>query len=108
MSVKLLTEQHLEFLRLKGAAQAHLSLHMSKCHIVGNHMSGLNYRGVGVVRLYTFLEDINEFYREPYRPPTRSNWTHFRGRGSVPVFLREPIATCGFSDGGGRTPSPPL
>ena len=39
MTVKLLTEHHLEFLRLKkGAAQARLSLHLSKCHIVGNHM----------------------------------------------------------------------
>ena len=39
MSVKLLAEKHLEFLSLKGAAQARLSLHLSKCHIVGNHMS---------------------------------------------------------------------
>ena len=43
MSVKLLTEHHLEFLSLKEATQAHLRLHMSKCHIVGNHMSRLNY-----------------------------------------------------------------
>ena len=41
MTVKLLTEHHLEFLRLKEAVQACLSLHMSKCHIVGNHMSQL-------------------------------------------------------------------
>ena len=38
---KLLTEHHLEFLNLKVAAQAGLSLHLSKCHIVGNHMSRL-------------------------------------------------------------------
>ena len=38
MSVKLLTEHHLEFLSLKEAAQARLSQHLSKCHIVGNHM----------------------------------------------------------------------
>ena len=25
----------------RGAAQAHLSLHLSKCHIVGNHVSRL-------------------------------------------------------------------
>ena len=43
MTVKLLTEHHLEFLSLKEAAQARLSLHLSKCHIVGNHMSWLNY-----------------------------------------------------------------
>ena len=35
MSVKLLTEHHLEFLSLKEGAQARLSLHISKCHIVG-------------------------------------------------------------------------
>ena len=43
MSVKLLAERHLEFLSSKEAAQARLSLHLSKCHIVGNHMSRLNY-----------------------------------------------------------------
>ena len=43
MIVKLLTEQHLEFLRLKEAAQARIGLHLSKCHIVGIHMSRLNY-----------------------------------------------------------------
>ena len=41
MNVKLLTEHNLEFLCLKGAAQARPSLHMSKCDIVGNHMSRL-------------------------------------------------------------------
>ena len=41
MNVQLLTEQHLEFLSLKGAAQADLSLHLSKGHIVRNHMSRL-------------------------------------------------------------------
>ena len=41
MSVKLLTEHDLEFLRLKEDAQARLGLHLSKCHIVGNHMSRL-------------------------------------------------------------------
>ena len=42
MIVKLLTGHHLEFLSLKGAAQARPSLHMSKCHIVGNLMHWLN------------------------------------------------------------------
>ena len=41
MIVKLLTEHCLEFLSLKEAAKARLSLHMSKCHIVGIHMSRL-------------------------------------------------------------------
>ena len=43
MTVKLLVEQHLEFLGLKLAAQARPSIHLSKCHIVGNHMSQLIY-----------------------------------------------------------------
>ena len=33
MIVKLPTEQHLEFLSLKGGCTARLSLHMSKCYI---------------------------------------------------------------------------
>ena len=36
MIVKLLTEYHLEFLSLKEAADDRLSLHLSKCQIVGN------------------------------------------------------------------------
>ena len=36
MIFKLLTEHHLEFLGLAGGSKAVPSLHMSKCHIVGN------------------------------------------------------------------------
>ena len=43
MLFKLLTEHHLEFLSLNKAAEARLSLFMSKCHIVGNLVSRLNY-----------------------------------------------------------------
>ena len=43
MSVKLLSEQRLEFLSYMLAVQAHLSPFMSKCHIVGNLMSRLSY-----------------------------------------------------------------
>ena len=39
MIVKLLTEQQ------KEAAQARMIQHLSKCHIVGNHMSRLIYKG---------------------------------------------------------------
>ena len=39
MTSKLLTDHNLEFLAYKEAAQACLSLHVSKCDIVGNHMS---------------------------------------------------------------------
>ena len=41
MSVKLLTEHPLELLSSKEDAQAHPSLYLSKCHIVGNHTSRL-------------------------------------------------------------------
>ena len=44
LTVKLLTEHHLEFLILNGASQARLSLNLSKCHIDGNHMSRLILR----------------------------------------------------------------
>ena len=43
MSVKLLNEHHLEFLSLKGGAEARPSLDLSKCQIVGNLMPRLNY-----------------------------------------------------------------
>ena len=43
MIVKLLTKHHLEFLSLKEGYTGSPSLHLSKYHIVGNHMSRLNY-----------------------------------------------------------------
>ena len=50
MTVKLLTEHHLEFLCLKGGCRARLSIHLSKCHINGNHMSQLKF---GITRALT-------------------------------------------------------
>ena len=50
MICKLLTEHHLEFLSLKGAAEARMSLHWSKCDIVGNHMPWLILKTIFVVR----------------------------------------------------------
>ena len=41
MTVKLLTKHHLEFLSLKGGRTGSSSLHLSKCNIIGNHMSRL-------------------------------------------------------------------
>ena len=58
MRVKLLTEHYLEFLRLKEAGQARLSLHISKCHIVGNHMSRLNYEFIQLDELCRFDSHI--------------------------------------------------
>ena len=49
MFVKLLTEHHLEFLSLK-VAEARLSLHLSKCHIVGNHKSRFIFQLVFVAQ----------------------------------------------------------
>ena len=53
MSLKLLTEHHLEFLCLKAAAQARLSLHKSIYHIVGNHMSRLIY---GILDMFVYFQ----------------------------------------------------
>ena len=54
---------------------------------------------------------VNVFHRGPYEPPFRSNWTPWSSRflrGSVPEFLRKPIATCGFPGGGGGGGLDPL
>ena len=45
MIVKVLTEHHLKFLSLKADAEARPRLHLSKCHIVGNHIHWLNLFG---------------------------------------------------------------
>ena len=54
LCVKQLTEHHLEFLSLiKGGctvAQAHPSLHLSKCHIVGNHIPGFIQAGLSKIQ----------------------------------------------------------
>ena len=44
-TVKILTEHIWSFKARQEAAQACLSLHLSKCHIVGNHMSQLKCKG---------------------------------------------------------------
>ena len=46
MIVKLLTEHHLEFISLKEEAQTRLSLHLSKCQIVGNLMPRLKFNNM--------------------------------------------------------------
>ena len=62
MTIKLLTEHHLEFQSLE-AAQARLSLHLSKCHIVGNHMSQLNNKDA----TNTFFNLVLLFHRTYHR-----------------------------------------
>ena len=54
-----------------------------------------------MVRLSSFLEVINEFYREPYNPSLEKQLDPLSRGGGVPVFSREPIGTCGFPDGVG-------
>ena len=53
-----------------------------------------------------FFLVISIFYRGPYRPPLRSNWTPlgpiFFSKGSLPVPLRKHIATCDFLRGSGQ------
>ena len=44
MRVKLLTQHYLEFLSLKGGCTSLSELHLSKCHIDGNHMSRLIFK----------------------------------------------------------------
>ena len=72
MTVKLLIEHFLEFLSLKVAAQARLSLHLSKRHIVGNHMSRLNFeRGTCIKgQIWPPLEPKTESCFSPISP----NW----------------------------------
>ena len=51
LNVKLLTEHHLEFQSLSRLHRlVFKTLHLSKCHIVGNHMSQLNYKLLCVPR----------------------------------------------------------
>ena len=45
------------------AAQAHLSLHLSKCQIVGNHMSRFIYFDQ-ILHSYTFFESGREYDKE--------------------------------------------
>ena len=53
MSVKLLAEHHLEFLisSKREAVEARPSLHMSKCHIVGNLMHWLIIISIGILQM---------------------------------------------------------
>ena len=77
-SVQLLTEHHFEILSLNGAAQAPLSLHLSKSHIVGNHMSRLNYvktNGSEIIYYFTltFLFILNYDFIMPLLFPSNRN-----------------------------------
>ena len=78
MTVKLLSEHHLEFLSLKGAAQARLSLHLSKCHIVGNHMLRVKSGNFG----HTLANSGNPDETAPYEPSHQDFHCYF----SIPII----------------------
>ena len=64
MTVKLLTDQLLEFLASKEAAQARLSLHLFKCNIVGNLMSRLTlYTLTHISRLFIIEKTHVSYYK---------------------------------------------
>ena len=68
MSVQLLTEHHLRVLSLKEAAQACLSLHLSKCHIVGNHVSRLKSQQTLLVQISYLQRQQLDLYSASYPP----------------------------------------
>ena len=71
MTLRQLTKQHLKFLSLKGAAQARLSLNLSKCHIVGNHV-------VAQIYLHCRVEiSAKEGYIRHFRSCPSNNPHHF-------------------------------
>ena len=62
MIVKLLTEHHLKFLSLKEEAQTRLSLHLSKCQIVGNLMPRLISYYHRVIMQVSLIRQILRMY----------------------------------------------
>ena len=58
MSVKLLTEHHLEFLSLKGGYTGVSESTHVECHIVGNHVSWLKFIIVFLTRQVSTLAHL--------------------------------------------------
>ena len=56
-------------------AQARLSLHLSKCHIVGNHMSWLIYNPVGNI-FYNRLVVLKTNKKKKYKDPDLTKHMH--------------------------------
>ena len=52
MSIELLTEHHLEFLSLTGGWTGSSESTLAKCHIIGNHISWLNYDDNEITALF--------------------------------------------------------
>ena len=62
MGVKLLTEHHFEFLSLKEAAEAHPSLHLSKCQIVGNLIPAQLFHHHGHLTICPLVSSVDQHY----------------------------------------------
>ena len=78
MTVKLQTAHHFGFLSLKGAAQAHLSQHLSKCHFVGNLMPRIkSYMGLDARKLDLHAKNNNKDADWPTHTPGCSALEHF-------------------------------
>ena len=61
LPVKLFTEQHFEFLSLKGDCKACLSLFMSKCHIVGSVMPRLKWALLQETLIFVYVKNTYTF-----------------------------------------------
>ena len=79
MTVRPQSEYQSEKISLKVAAQARLSLHLSKCHIAGNHMLWLNYYiqyfekiCLSVIEL-KIISNLKQYNNGPFISPIVSN-----------------------------------
>ena len=65
MTVKLLTKYHLEFLSLKGGCTGSSeSTHISKCHIIGNHVSWLIYIWYFITAPSSTIKYISDIFED--------------------------------------------
>ena len=69
MIVKLLTEHHLEFLSLKGGCRGLSESTLVKYHIVGNHVSWLNYVGASLSFFLSFYVSKSFLMGNMFCPP---------------------------------------
>ena len=97
MSVKLLTERHLEFLSLKGGCTGLFeSIHVKIPHCWKSHANEqMNVTGS------TCADPENSvrgdlFFSSTYLKFTEGLRVQLLPGGSLPVFLKKPIATCDF------------
>ena len=81
MIVKLLTEHHLEYLSLIGGCTGlYKCIHLSKCHIVGNHMSRLQ---LFVFMIWLFYS-VPDFVCFDALQPSQQFFSHVRSLSCLP------------------------